>query len=91
MHINTRASLDDEFAVSNIRGARGGPLLASNQVLVDGLNNDAFDFGRRNTGDRSHRCGLGLAIEVRQRDVVAIANAGLGSMGRHHAMTRVVE
>jgi hypothetical protein len=49
VHINTRASLYDEFAVSNLRGARGRPVLVSNQVLVDGLNNDVFDFSRSTT------------------------------------------
>src|SRR5437868_5606795 len=91
MHVNTRGSLADDFAVPNIRGTRGGPFPASNQMRVDGLDNDVLDFGRGNAGDRSDRRGLGLTMEVRQRDVVAIADAGLGGVGRHHAMTGIVE
>ena len=30
-------------------------------------------------------------MEVRQRNIVAVANAGLGCMGRHHAVTGIVE
>src|SRR5258708_15857670 len=34
---------------------------------------------------------LDFSMQVRKRDVIAIANAGLGCMGRHHAMTGIVE
>src|ERR1700687_2963337 len=30
-------------------------------------------------------------MQVRKRDIIAIANAGLGCVGRNHAMTDVVE
>ena len=30
-------------------------------------------------------------MEVRKRDIIAIADAGLGGVGRHHAMTGIVE
>ena len=30
-------------------------------------------------------------MQMRKRDVIAIANAGLGCVGRNHAMTGIVE
>ena len=30
-------------------------------------------------------------MQVRQRDVIAIADAGFGGVGRHHAMAGIVE
>src|SRR5258707_1932206 len=32
-----------------------------------------------------------FSMQVRKRDIVAIANASLGGMCRHHAMTDIVE
>src|ERR1700733_10900945 len=91
MHIDTHDLLQGRFAISNVSSAGGRLLLLSDQMLVERLNDDVFDVGRRNSGDRPDRCSFGFSMQVRKRDIVAIANAGLGGVGRNHAMTDIVE
>src|SRR6266481_7573520 len=50
-----------------------------------------FDVGRRNAGDRSCCRGLCLAMQDRRRGVIAIANAGLCSVGWNHSMAGIVK
>ena len=87
MNIDARDRILQYFAVSNLRGLGGWILLLSAERFDDNL----FYFGRRNTGDRSNRCCFGFSVKVRQRNIIALANAGLGRMGRHHAVTGIVE
>src|ERR1700687_2185445 len=91
MHIDTRDLLQGRFAISNVRSAGGRLLILSDQMLIERLNDDVFDVGRPNTGDRPDWCSFGFSMQVRKRDVIAIADAGLGRMGRYHAMTDIVE
>ena len=37
------------------------------------------------------RRSFGFSLEVRQRDVIAIADSGFGGVGRNHAVARIVE
>src|ERR1700730_5104448 len=91
MHIDTRDLLQGRFAVANVSVAGSRLLLLSDQMLGEGLKDDILDVGRGNTRDRPDRCSFGFAMQVRKRDVIAIADAGLGRMGRNHAMTDIVE
>src|SRR5258705_12310634 len=59
-------------------------------MLVHGSDNDVFNVRCWNSGDRSNRYRLGLAIEMRQRDVIAIANSSFGGVGWNHAVARIV-
>jgi len=76
MHLNAHDLLQDNSAVPSVRDARGWFLLPGDQMLVERFDNDAFDLSCGNAGDRSDRRCLGLSMEVRQRDIVAIAVAG---------------
>src|SRR5580693_9858 len=91
MHIDTYDLLQGRFAIPNVSVAGGRLLLLSDQMLVERLDDDGFDVGRPNTGDRPDRGSFGFSMQVRKRDVIAIANAGLGCVGRNHAMTDIVE
>src|SRR5438874_12517913 len=91
MHIDTRNLRQRRLAISNVSWAESRFLLLSDQMLVEGLNDDVFGVGRWNTGDRPDGCGLGFSMQVLKRDVIAIANAGLGGVGRNHAMAGVIE
>jgi hypothetical protein len=51
MHIDTHDLLQGRFAISNV-GLAGGRLVLSDQMLIERPNDDVFDVGRRNTGDR---------------------------------------
>src|SRR4029077_19617942 len=59
-------------------------------MLIHRLDNDVFDVGCGNPGDRSYRCRLGLSLEMRQRDVIAIADSSFGGWGRDHPVARIV-
>src|SRR5260370_23228259 len=59
-------------------------------MLVPGSDNDVFNGRWWNAGDRSNRYRLGLAIEMRQRDVIAIAYSSFGGMRWDHAVARIV-
>src|SRR5437762_5200571 len=60
------------------------------KMLIDRSDNDVFDVGCGNAGDRSDRYRLGLSLEMRQRDVIAIADASLGGVGWNHAVAGIV-
>jgi diguanylate cyclase (GGDEF)-like protein len=55
-------------------------------MLTERFDDDGFNVSSRNAGDRSHRCCLGLSMEVGQRNIIAIADAGLGGVSRHRQL-----
>src|SRR6266404_1711872 len=59
-------------------------------MLVHRFDNDVFDVGCGNARDRSARYRLRLSLEMRQRDVIAIANSTFGGVGWDHAVARIV-
>src|SRR5258708_10663260 len=59
-------------------------------MLIHRPDNDVFDVGCGNPGDRSDRYRLGLSLEMRQRGVIAIADSSFGGMGWDHAVARIV-
>ena len=65
--------------------------LLSDKILVERCQDDVFYFRRRNSGDRSERFCFEFSVQVRQRNIVAITKGGLGRVGRHHAVIRIVE
>src|SRR5277367_4514754 len=91
MHIDTYDPLQGRFAISNVSVAGGRLLLLSDQMLGEGLDDDVFDVGRRNTGDRPDRGSFGFSMQMRKRDIIAIADAGFGRVRWHHAVTDIVE
>ena len=52
MYVDTQDLLQARFAISDVSVAEGRLLLLSDQMLVERLNDDVFDVGRGNTGDR---------------------------------------
>src|SRR5258705_838284 len=60
------------------------------KMLVHGSDNDVFNVRCWNAGDRSNRYRLGLSFEMRQRDVVAIADSSFGGVGWDHAVAGIV-
>src|SRR6266436_7044756 len=60
-------------------------------MLIHRSDNDVFDVGCGNAGDRSDRYRLGLSLEKRQRSVIAIADSIFGGVGRNHAVAGIVE
>ena len=91
MRIDARHLLQHSFAISNVRDARGWLLFLCIQMLVERFNNCIFNVSSRNAGNRSDSCCFGFSVQERKRDIVAIAYAGLGGVGRNHAMTDIVE
>jgi hypothetical protein len=69
---------------------RGRHLTFAFEMLVEGCEDDVLDISCRHAGDRSDFCRLGLSMQARQRDIIAIMDAGLGCMRRRHAVARVV-
>src|SRR5258706_11476401 len=59
-------------------------------MLIQRFDNDVFYVGCWNAGNRSDRYRLGLSLEVRQRDVIAIANSTFGGVGWDHAVAGIV-
>jgi hypothetical protein len=74
-----------------VRGAKSWLLFMSDQILAERFEDHAFHVGRRNAGDRAYGCRLGLTVEVGQGDIIAIAEASLGRMCRHHAVAGIVK
>jgi hypothetical protein len=60
-------------------------------VLLEGSDDDILNVSCRNTGHRSDLGRLRLAMQTWNRDVIAIADAGLGRVCRHHAVTGIIE
>jgi hypothetical protein len=84
VRIDARHLLQHSFAISNVRDARGWLLFLCIQMLVERFNNCIFNVSSRNAGNRSDSCCFGFSVQERKRDIVAIAYAGLGRMGRDH-------
>src|SRR6266849_5624927 len=59
-------------------------------MLIRRFDNDVFDVGCGNAGDRSNRYSLGLSLEMRQRGVIAVADSSFGGVGGDHAVARIV-
>src|SRR5260221_13654480 len=59
-------------------------------MLIHRFDNDAFDVGCGNAGDRSNRYRLGFSVEMGQRDVIPIADSGFGGVGWDHAVASIV-
>ena len=86
MHINA------DYLLANVRVCAAGTWVAvlGDKMLIYRSDNDVFDVGCRNAGDRSDRYRFGLSLEMRQRDVIAIADSSFGGVGRDHAVPRIV-
>src|SRR5712672_2337032 len=59
-------------------------------MLVHRFDNDVFDVGCWNAGDRSDRYRPGLSLEMRQRGVIAVADSSFGGVSWDHAMACIV-
>ena len=91
MHFNVDHLLGNHHAaIVRVCGARSWLAVLGDKMLVHGSDNDVFNVRCWNAGDRSNRYRLGLAIEMRQRDVIAIANSSFGGVGWNHAVARIV-
>src|SRR5947207_8855704 len=64
--------------------------MLADEMLIHRFDNDVFDVGCGNAGDRSDRYRLGLTLEKRLRDVIAIANSSFGGVRWDHAVARIV-
>src|SRR5260370_32060754 len=75
-----------------VRGCAAGTWLVvlGAKMLIHRSDNDVFDVGCGNAGDRSDRCRLGLSLEMRQRDVIAIPDSSFGSVRWDHPVARIV-
>jgi len=60
------------------------------KMLVHGSDNDVFNVRAGMRGRQIKRIRLGLALEMRQRDVIAIANSSFGGVGWNHAVASIV-
>src|SRR6266404_3027267 len=76
-----------------VRVSAAGTWLAGmgDELLIHRFDDDVFDVGCGNAGDRSDRYGLRLSLEMRQRGVIAIADSSFGGVGWDHAVARIVE
>ncbi len=91
VHINADQLLRNHHAVIVCLCAAGTWLVVLGaKMLIHRSDNDVFDVGCGKAGDRSNRYRLGLSLEVRQRDVIAIADSSFGGVGRDHAVARIV-
>jgi hypothetical protein len=91
MHVDARHLRQDWPAICDVRGRGGWYLLLNHLTIAHGFDDDVFDGGGRNARDRSERSGAGFAMEMRQRDIVAITDPGFGCMSWHHAIACIVE
>src|SRR6266702_3108899 len=84
--------LDGGFCQAIVRVYAAGIWLAvlGDKVLIHRFDNDVFDVGCGNAGDRSNRYGLGLTLEMRQRDVIAVADSSFGGVGWDHAVACII-
>ena len=64
--------------------------MLADEMLIHRFDNDVFDVGCGNAGDRSDRYRLGLSLEMRQRGVIAIADSSFGGVGWDHAVAGIV-
>src|ERR1700687_3045263 len=60
------------------------------KMLIHRFDNNVFDVRGGNAGDRSGRYCLGLSLEMRQRDIIAIADSSFGGVSWDHAVARIV-
>src|SRR6266436_5915679 len=74
VQINADHLLRNHAAI--VRVCTAGSWLAGlgNKMLIHRSDNDAFDVGCGNAGDRSDPYCLGLSLEMRQRGVIAISD-----------------
>jgi hypothetical protein len=92
MHINADHLLRNHYAATvRVCAARSWLVALGHKMLIHRFDYDVFDVGCGNAGDRSDRYRFGLSLEMRQRDVIAIANSSFGGVGWDHAMARIVE
>src|ERR1700688_4587922 len=91
MHINAGYLLGNRHAAIVSVYAAGTWLVGlGDKMLIHRFDNDVFDVGCGNAGDRSNRYRLGLSLEMRQRDIIAIAYSSFGGMRWDHAVARIV-
>src|SRR5438477_5390431 len=64
--------------------------MLADEMLIHRFDNDVFDVGCGNAGDRTDRYRLGLSLEKRLRDVIAIADSSFGGVGWDHAVAGIV-
>ena len=83
MNVNAVDQFGDTALTSDRRGRH--PALAFD-MLVEGFDHDVLDIGCGNAGDRSDFGRLRFSMQARQRDIIAIPDAGLGCMRRRHAV-----
>ena len=88
MNINASDQLNNCAAIV---GRRDWPLSLGDEMRIERFEDDVLDLGCGNAGHRSDVSRPGLSMQARQRHIIAIADAGLGRMGRHHAVTGVIE
>src|SRR5260221_9291581 len=91
VHINPDYLLRDHHAAMVcVRAAGTWLAVLGAKMLIHRFDDDVFDVGCGNAGDRSDRYSLGLSLEMRQRDEIAIANSSFGGVGRDHAVPHTV-
>src|SRR5260370_42367438 len=89
--INTVHLLRDRHAaIARVCAAGTWLVVLGGKMLIHRSDNDVFDVGCGNAGDRSDRYCLGLSLEMRQRDVIAVADSSFGGVGWYHAVPRIV-
>jgi hypothetical protein len=91
VHINADHLLrNHQVAIVRVCTAGSGLVVLGHEMLIHRFDNDVFDVGGGNAGYRSDRYRLGLSLEMRQGDIIAIADSGFGGVGRDHAVARIV-
>src|SRR5260370_1565517 len=91
LHINADHLLRNHPAGSvRMCDAGTSQALLGDKMLIHRFDNDVFDVSCGNTGDRSDRYCLGVSLEIRQRDIIAIANSSFGGVGWDHAVAGIV-
>src|SRR5258708_22134518 len=91
VHINADHLLRNrQAAVVRMYAAGTWLVTLGGMMHIQRFGNGIFDVGCGNAGNRSDRYRLGLSVEMRQRDVIAVANSSFGGVGWDHAVARVV-
>src|SRR6202158_4357907 len=90
MHINADHLLRNRAAIVLACAVRTWLVVLGYKMLIHRFDNDVFDVGCGNAGDRFDRYRLGLSLEMRQRNVIAIANSSFGGVRWDSAVSRIV-
>jgi hypothetical protein len=91
VNINADHLLCNHAAIVRLCAAGSWLALPGAKMLIHRFDNNVFDVGCGNAGDRSDRYRHGFALEMRQRDVIAIADSSFSGVGRDHAVAGIVE